>query len=192
MSKITKILLTGEPKAGKSFMLSKLIDELTKQKINICGMISNELQFDGLRVAITLQNIVTGTEKIMAIKMFDVNKYNSKTSKKLASYQIDTKVIDEISIPALKGLGCCDVLIIDEIGKMELFSKKFEKEVAKIFSSKNSYVVIAIVPIATDVPFVEKLKNRSDVELITLTRVNRKKTYTTLKNKILKLTNKDS
>lgn len=73
------ILLTGEPKSGKSYLLSKLIKSFLKNnKIKMKGIISSELSFNGIRVGIKIKNINKESEKLMAIKIFKNKKYNGK------------------------------------------------------------------------------------------------------------------
>ena len=77
------ILLTGQPKSGKSYMLSKLINNLNKvKKIKMKGIITNELQFKGIRVGIKIKDINKNSEELMAIKMFENSKYNNKKAKR--------------------------------------------------------------------------------------------------------------
>eukprot|EP01084_Bolivina_argentea_P116606 207156_1 len=64
------------------------------------------------------------------------------------------------------------IFIIDEIGKMELFSKQFAKCVDSIINNP-SFIVIATVPNKHNIGFVERLKRRHDSKLYTLTRNNR-------------------
>ena len=73
------ILLTGQPKAGKSFLLEKLINSFSKNSIvKMKGMITSELKFKGIRIGIKIKNINTCAEEVMAVKIFKENKYNPK------------------------------------------------------------------------------------------------------------------
>lgn len=58
------------------------------------------------------------------------------------------------------------VVIVDEIGKMELFSKPFMKAVIELFESQAS--ILATVPVARQhsIQIVEQLKQREDVTLV--------------------------
>lgn len=59
------------------------------------------------------------------------------------------------------------IVIVDEIGKMELFSKPFAQAVHNIFESHKTRI-LATVPVARQHPIqlVEQLKRRPDVTLI--------------------------
>ena len=188
------ILLTGQPKAGKSFLLEKLINSFSKNSnVKMKGMITSELKFKGIRIGIKIKNINTCAEEVMAVKIFKENKYNPKNTKRLASYQVDIEAIDRIALPIFKNLNvnyksdCTNLVIIDEIGKMELFSKKFEKEIKRLFFKEKDkpFLILAIVPIVTDISLVEKLKNRSDVEVIELSKSNRDNVYRKIRNIVI-------
>ena len=184
---IKNILLTGQPKAGKSYTLSKLIESFQKNKnIKIKGMLTNELTFAGTRVGIKIKDIKKEEEELFAIKFFKNDKYNPSNLKTLGNYQIDTEALDRIALPIFNNLENCNLLIIDEIGRMELESEKFKKEIEKVFniSKSENFVILATVPIKDDVNFVEELKNRNDTELIELSRENRDDVFKNIFNKI--------
>ena len=74
------------------------------------------------------------------------------------------------------------VFIIDEIGKMEMFSNAFVRAVKTLFSTEN-LTVVATIPIAKGRPmaFVEELRNRRDVQLFTVRKVAHKQIKETAK-----------
>ena len=59
------------------------------------------------------------------------------------------------------------MVIVDEVGKMELFSQSFVNSVRELFSSSQA-TVLATVPVTKQrpIPFVDELKKREDVALI--------------------------
>lgn len=59
------------------------------------------------------------------------------------------------------------VVVVDEIGKMELFSQSFVNSVRELFSSPQA-TILATVPVTKQrpIPFVDELKCREDVILI--------------------------
>ena len=59
------------------------------------------------------------------------------------------------------------VVIVDEVGKMELFSQSFVNSVRELLSSSQA-TVLATVPVTKQrpIPFVDELKKREDVQLI--------------------------
>lgn len=67
--------------------------------------------------------------------------------------------------------GKTTLIIVDEVGKMELFSQSFVSSVRELFSSPQA-TVLATVPVAKQrpIPFVDELKKREDVTLIEVSR----------------------
>ena len=69
--------------------------------------------------------------------------------------------------------------IVDEIGKMELFSSCFKNLVSLLFDSSedNGVRVVATIPViparGQPNPFIEKIRGRKDVLIFTVTRDNR-------------------
>jgi len=69
---------------------------------------------------------------------------NYKSNYKVGKYFVDVDLFENIAIPALETAEIeSDIVVIDEIGKMELFSKKFEETVKRILS--GSKPVLAVV-----------------------------------------------
>ena len=67
--------------------------------------------------------------------------------------------------------GKTTLVIVDEVGKMELFSQSFVSSVRELFSSLQA-TVLATVPVTKQrpIPFVDELKKREDVTLIEVSR----------------------
>lgn len=53
------------------------------------------------------------------------------------------------------------LLVIDEIGKMELFSELFKSRVGNIFSNQSQHVVLATIPIRKSDALIENIRNHS-------------------------------
>lgn len=64
-------------------------------------------------------------------------------------------------------------LIIDEIGRMEFFSKKFKDFIIKLRTSKNELKILATVPLKSSDPLITQLKENS--QLFHITKSNRDK-----------------
>ena len=132
-----KLLISGPPASGKSTLVIKLIDFMKMNNIKVGGIISPEVREKGIRIGFKVVDLSTSKEKIFASIFY-------KTNYKVGKYFVDVRLFEDIAIPALEAANNeCKVVVIDEIGKMELFSKNFEDIVKKIFSSEN--IVISVV-----------------------------------------------
>ena len=76
-----------------------------------------------------------------------------------------------------------DLIIIDEIGKMEVFSEEFKEKVLDCLSSKK--FVLATIGIGGD-KFISKIKERKDIVLFTINRENRDRLIDRISYLILK------
>ncbi len=158
-----KILLTGKPGVGKTTVVKKVVQKL---KDKVIGFWTEDIR-DKLNRRTGFKIVTTeGTEAILA------SKYLFETPYKVGSYYVDVETFEKVVIPVLeKALKEDKTVVIDEIGKMELFSKRFISVVEEIFEKKEK--ILATVPIKDVHPFVKKVKERKDVLLIEVTLSNR-------------------
>jgi nucleoside-triphosphatase len=77
---------------------------------------------------------------------------------------------ERVALPALQLPPRRALMLIDELGKMELASERFREEVARLFETELD--IVATVHVFRH-SFTDELKRRADVERISLTRSNR-------------------
>jgi nucleoside-triphosphatase len=90
---------------------------------------------------------------------------------RVSKYGVDLEAFERLALPALGEVAPGDVVLIDELGKMELASEAFCGVVLELF--ERPVTIIATVQIARH-PFTDELKKRTDVETIGVTANNRK------------------
>lgn len=162
------------PKTGKSTLLKKLISNFE----NKVGFVTNEIRENGERIGFEIETYL-GEKSVLA-------NINLKTDFKVSRYFVDVISIDNI-IPKVTKFGDEDLLFIDEIGQMELFSENFKQLVIKYLDSSN--ICIATLSKVYINNFIEKIKNRDDVILVEISVDNRnlkERHLETLIRKILK------
>ncbi|RLE73564.1 MAG: nucleoside triphosphatase, partial [Thermoprotei archaeon] len=113
----------------------------------------------------------------------------------VSKYRVNMEDLEQIGVTALRNAlyDESDIVIIDEIGKMELFSKNFANAVRDLLNSKKP--VIGIVPIRSNHPLVLEIKKkRRDTKTYLITRQTsrnqREQIKTEIINSILTLTGK--
>ena len=143
------ILLTGKPRTGKTTLIKRIIEDL-----NSCGgFYTDEIIKNNQRRGFRIRTL-EGKEGILASR-------DLKSKFKLGKYRINIKDLDEIGVKAIEeALETKDIIVIDEIGKMELFSDKFKAAVEKTLDSGKS--LIGVIHIA-DIEFLNKIRGRKDV-----------------------------
>ncbi|MEM2932975.1 MAG: NTPase [Candidatus Pacearchaeota archaeon] len=129
-----KIFVSGQPGCGKSTFINELIRELRKKK-KVAGFITPEIRErkDKERSGFLIKDVTTGKEVILASKKL-------KEGPKFGNYRINLAGINEIIDELEKQISGAEVIIIDEIGKMEMFSEKFKKIIAKLLTSKKPLI----------------------------------------------------
>jgi nucleoside-triphosphatase len=85
-------------------------------------------------------------------------------SHRIGKYGVDIAVLDELAVPALyRGIEENGLIVIDEIGPMEILSPVFRQAVLDVLESP-ARVLGTIVK--RSIPFTDGLKARSNIELI--------------------------
>ena len=155
-----KVLLTGRPGVGKTTVIMKVIEGF---KGRAGGFYTEEMRKGNVREGFRIKTL-DGRDGILA-------HINHSGPFRVGRYGVDVESFDEIAIPSLeRALERDELIIIDEIGKMELCSEAFREAVAAAMDSDRA--VVATVPIY-GLAFVDELKRRPDVILIEITRSNR-------------------
>lgn len=161
-----KILITGLPHSGKSTLLQKLLKDISKKQ----GFITTEIIERGERSGFKIVN-ANGKEEILASIKF-------KTPYKVSRYFVSIDNLEKI-IPTVSSFSKLDLLYIDEIGEMELFSKDFKSLLKNYLNAENVFIG-TISKVYSD-EFTKCLLHRSDIKLIEITPENREDSYLYLK-----------
>lgn len=83
---------------------------------------------------------------------------------------MDIQSFERVVLPELSRAGMDEVIVLDELGKMELASARFREAVAALFEAELS--IVPTVHVYRH-PFTEALKRRPDVEVVRVTQTNR-------------------
>lgn len=170
------LLVTGPPGSGKSTVLSRTAEDLRETGLTVGGLISPEMTTLGARVGFRIEDLVTGQGAVMA-------HVDRREGPRVGKYRVDVGAVDRISELALataREEG--DVILIDEIAPMEVFSEVFIEQ-ARACLEANQPVLAAIHRTATD-GFIGEVKARADVELVPVGKDNRDALPAALEDKL--------
>ncbi len=159
---IKNIFITGKPGCGKTSLIMEILKEL---KLNAGGFYTSEIREKGKRIGFGITSL-DNKKGILSHK-------DLKIPYKIGKYRVNLKDLEEIGVSSiLNAIGKVQLVIIDEIGKMEIISEKFKKAVEAALNSKNK--VLGTLKLTPD-SFTDKIRQRKDTKIIYLTRENRKK-----------------
>ena len=166
------ILFTGRPGVGKTTVIMKLISGLK----GVGGFYTEEIRQRGERKGFRIVTL-RGKKGILAHK-------NLNSPYRVGRYGVNIEDLENIAGRSIF-LALNDdkkkIILIDEIGRMELYSPKFQEAVIKALNSSKR--VIATLQERHN-RFTDAIRKREDVELIEVTLENRKRLTEELKNKI--------
>jgi nucleoside-triphosphatase len=123
-----KILLTGEPRVGKTTALKKIIQRIGET--NCIGFYTEEIRNEFDRIGFDCVSLDGRRARIADI--------NFKSDIRMGRYGIDIEAFEDIALKAINtSLSSNKVIIIDEIGPIQLLSTKFKQEIYNILASPN-------------------------------------------------------
>ncbi len=167
MDDIPKIGITGMPGVGKTSTLKKIIKSLEKHGYVVEGMITEPVLKKKKRVGFYVQDWQTKEKEVFAHVDFDLRE-------SVGDYGVKTDALEKIGIPAIeKAINDEDIniIIIDEIGKMEMLSEKFCDTVIEALDSDKPIMVTLHKKSRT--PLLQDVRRRDDIRILEVTPVNR-------------------
>ena len=152
-------LLTGWPGTGKTSLVKRVVAEMGDKA---GGFYTEEIRSQGVREGFRL---VTLDGQSAMLAHTDI-----RSQYRVSRYGVDIDSLDRVGVSALqRAVEQCDLVVIDEIGKMELFSAKFRQAVLDIIDSgKRLLGTIMLNPN----PWADAIKRKPQVNLVTVTRAN--------------------
>jgi nucleoside-triphosphatase len=85
---------------------------------------------------------------------------------------VDINLFEALALPALeRALREMELIVIDEIGRMELFSKRFQEVVLRALDQDERHL-LGVIHQGRG-PFAASVRQRGDVEVIVVSHVNR-------------------
>jgi nucleoside-triphosphatase len=159
------MLITGNPGTGKTTVLAKVVDLLGTRGYSVGGMISQEHRQAGTRIGFVITDLLTQNRGILA-------HVDQETGPRLGKYRVNMADLETIGAEAIiNATESCDLIAIDEIGPMELFSDKFRSAVRKALESGKP--VIATIHSSSRDRLIDEMKAREDAEVFKATPINR-------------------
>ncbi len=165
-----KVLLTGRPGCGKTTLFKRVVKNLSQRA---AGFYTEEIRDRGVRVGFRLVTL-DGDEGVLAHVDFE-------TPEHLGKYRLDLFALENVGVKAVRdAVRARKLVVIDEIGPMEIRSARFRDAVNEVLESE---VPLLATIFARSLPFTDGIKSRPDVTMIEVRRDNRETLVSELSEK---------
>ena len=116
---------------GKSTVIAKVVEELDA---NVSGIQCSEIRSEGKRVGFKIQDLATGRAGVLS--------HVECSGPAVGKYHVNLADLDDIGTNAIKKAANCDLMVIDEIGPMELKSRHFVSAVEHVLDLDLEMLVV--------------------------------------------------
>jgi nucleoside-triphosphatase len=157
------ILVTGRPGSGKTTLVTSLAERYSERGFKVGGFVTEEIREDANRVGFLVRDL-GGDTGILAHVTY-------KGKLRVGKYGVDVATFERIALHALgDGREKADLLVIDEIGRMELISSAFRSIIPEILDA--SIPMLATAPAGGDA-YIRAIHSRKDVTSYAINAANR-------------------
>ncbi|MGG0188470.1 NTPase [Bacillus rhizoplanae] len=164
--------LTGKPRVGKTTVLKKIINEIGIE--NFGGFYTEEIVENSNRTGFKIISL-DGEESVIA----DIN---SNSDIRVGRYGVNVSEFESIAIQSIQN-NARKIIVIDEIGPMQIASPKFLSTINQFM--KSSQTVLGTIYYASH-PKIDKFKSNSGMKIYNLTQKNHNEILTKVTYELLK------
>ncbi len=159
------VFLTGIPGVGKSTVARKVAEKMKLDGSKVGGMTSGDLRSGSSRIGFEIRDLQTGATGVLA-------HVNQATGPRIGKYRVNSQDLDKIGTEAiLSAVKHADLIVIDEVGPMELTSARFKEAVqAALVCGKP---VLGTVHRNAQDPLVRTIKSGAGIDVVEVTHQNR-------------------
>ncbi len=154
------IILTGEAGIGKTTIIERVLE---KGNFDAGGFITGEIREQGRRVGFEIASLSGETGKLAHVA------HSSRY--KVGKYYVNIEDLERVGVDAIRrATEEKNLIVIDEIGKMELFSRSFRAAVRVALDSRKS--VLASIMYQKN-SFADGIKQLPHVQVFEVNKQNR-------------------
>ena len=167
------ILLTGRPGCGKTTLIRRLLEDYPG---DVGGFYTQEIRESGIRKGFEIITL-DGQRGILA-------HVDIQSNQRVGKYKLDLHALERLAVPAIREAAAQDALVvIDEIGPMEIRSKEFRQAIIHTFQS-GARVLGTIV--RRSMPFTDEIKRMQGVQVIKIPIENRQEMQIRIQNMLMR------
>ncbi len=155
---VFRIAVTGSPGIGKSTLVAKVA---TATGMRVGGVVARDKRYKDRRIGFELLDLATGGVGMLADE--------TGSGPQLGKYRVHPEGLDGIGAHAVENALKCELIVVDEVGPMELTSHRFVSSVEMAIASSRPMLVV--LHEWSNHRLAKKI--RSTFQVITVTRENR-------------------
>lgn len=157
-SRALKLFLTGDPGCGKTTVLRRVV-ERAGHDVAMTGFLTDELR-EGSRRKGFVGTTLDGRTFVLADREIP-------GELRVGPYGVDLEGLETIGLAALEPREDTALVVLDEVGKMELLSQKFRRRVGELLDAE---VPLLATIGSRGVGFIKRVRNDPRVTLIQMRR----------------------
>lgn len=161
VERVPNALLTGTPGVGKTTAIRKTLDLLEDVKVG--GFFTEAIEENGRRTGFALADLAGPRGILASVKL--------ASGPRVSKYRVNVPDMVSIGVPALlSALEHADLIVCDEIGRMELFCHEFQDAIVRCLDSDKP--LLGTVQARRN-EFLDDIRARADVDVIDVNVANR-------------------
>lgn len=165
-------LLTGEPRVGKTTALKRMVGAIGVERCG--GFYTEEIRVQGVRVGFRLVTL-DGQKGLFA-------HIDAKSPIRHGRYGLNVACLEALGVAAIyEAMAAKKLIVIDEIGPMELHSPRFKQAVMDVL--RSSQPLLCTIALKAD-SWLDAIKRSTDIELCRLTLENRDTLMNTIADRL--------
>ncbi|HTS33222.1 MAG TPA: NTPase [Thermoplasmata archaeon] len=165
LSAPVKIGITGLPGSGKTQTLLRIIHLLEEEGVNVGGMVTEPIVEKQRRTGFQITDWMTKEHEVFAHESL-------KSRVRSGRYGVNLTALEGLGIRALaEARENADVIVIDEVGKMEVESDLFTQAVVATLDAKKS--IIMTLHKKSRNPLLQDIRRRDELRLLEVTPINK-------------------
>lgn len=163
------ILLTGPPGIGKTTLMQKVCKLLRDTGFSTRGFLTEEIRNGRMRIGF---DVVTLNGERGPLARLPQAGAGAALRYAVGRYTVSLKSFETLALPVFPAQPNFEgILVLDEIGRMELLSDRFKEEVTKAFNNP-SITILATIPVM-HMAFTESLRKSPNSIVLVVNRSNR-------------------
>jgi nucleoside-triphosphatase len=164
------VLVTGAPGVGKTTLIQRIHQHYKTKGLKVAGITTHEVREGDQRVGFRITNLSSGAEGWLA-------KVDDGSGPRIGKYTVVSPDLERIGVGGLREAteGSADLVLVDEIGPMEMTSTAFRDAIAKLLSQEG--FVIATVKYGSHYPEVEGASETAETVVVEVLRNNREEVF---------------